>query len=108
MNKHVTYMLKLRSSILLILTLQLNNAIANEIPKQWANVFGVSTFDVVNNMNGKIIQSSSVSWPDGRSALILYLKTAKDIYRCVDYKDKDFVDTGFYCSKLVKPKRFNK
>jgi hypothetical protein len=56
-----------------------------------------------------IVGTDALSWPDGRSALITTIELrgiTEDLhwlYRCVNYKDANFSDTGEVCWQLKTP-----
>ena len=78
---------------------------AQEVPTQWEAQPGLAVHEIISNKGGKIISTDALPWPDGRSALILYIKTKTEVFRCVDWKQSDFQDSGFMCFKLIKPKK---
>jgi len=81
----------------------INLSYAQGIPKQWEMIPKLSTYYLIHKENGKIISSNNITWPDGRSGLVIYIKTKQNIYRCIDWKDKDFRNTAYICYKLVEP-----
>ena len=81
----------------------INLAYGKEHPKQWEKVPNQSVYNLIHKHNGQIVSSSYVTLPDGRSGLITYIEAKNNIYRCIDWKDKDFRNTGYTCDKLVNP-----
>jgi hypothetical protein len=76
-----------------------------EVPSdQWELRPGLSTYALLQSRGGELVSTSALPWPDGRSALILYIKAAGSYFQCVDYKDASFQNTGFICYELVNPK----
>ena len=69
---------------------------------QWEPTPGVMLYWLVVESDGEIIGTDSLSWPDGRSALFQYVKTKDGLYRCVDYHDEAFRETGNMCYKSKK------
>ncbi len=69
---------------------------------QWEPDPGTMLYSLLFQMDGEIVGTDSLAWPDGRSAMYQYIKTDKGLYRCVDYHDESFVETGNFCWKLKK------
>lgn len=73
-----------------------------ESQQQWEPVPGQMLFSLIFDSDGKIVGTDSLSWPDGRSAMVQYIKTKGSFYRCIDYHDVSFSETGNFCWKLKK------
>jgi len=64
----------------------------------WKLAPGVTLPKIIkSNSPAKISGSNSISWPDGRSVIVVHVSAGKNIYRCVDYYDSDFQATGHAC-----------
>jgi len=51
---------------------------------------------------GRLISTDSLSWPDGRQALVTYFEVTESLWRCVEYFDSAMVKTGEMCYRLEK------
>jgi len=67
----------------------------------WEPVPNVNSANIARTTDWELNNSSSVAWPDGRIALITYWRESKQhlTMRCVDFKNKEFQDTGAFCSQ---------
>ncbi len=76
---------------------------SSQAPAQfiWEPVPNVNSANIARTADWDLANSSSVSWPDGRIALITYWVEPKQHLkmRCVDFKNKEFQDTGSFCSQ---------
>lgn len=70
---------------------------------QWVIQPGKSIYSILYDEGGVIESTDALPWPDGRSALIIYIRTDNAFYRCVDYKDQSFESSWFICYKLANP-----
>jgi len=99
--------------------------LAEELPKSsgWTVVPAYSLYDELyypikgfpaiagksEDYKSELISTDALSWPDGRSALITYIKISniKDdsywYYRCVDFMTVDFQENGQMCYELRDP-----
>jgi hypothetical protein len=70
---------------------------------EWVHVPGLKSSSFAATKGAKLISSSSLSWPDGRQALVTYWDvTGKLIMRCIDYFNADMTQTGGIC---LQPKQ---
>lgn len=70
-------------------------------PDHWQLRPELTAHELLSNQGAQLISTDAVSWPDGRSALILYIQTGKELYRCVDFRDASFRANGFICFQLI-------
>jgi len=66
----------------------------------WEPVPNVTSANIART-DWELITSDTINWPDGRIGLITYWRENKQrlMMRCVDFKNKDFQDTGALCSQ---------
>ena len=73
----------------------------------WQITPGITLVDLIDH-GATVISTDALIWPDGRPALIIYLQTEGQsgrILRCIDWYDKNFLQTGSSCSRQVDPRR---
>ena len=72
----------------------------------WEPVPGLTSANIART-NWDLVTSDTINWPDGRIALVTYWSETKNhlTMRCVDFKNKDFQDTGALCSQPAVLKR---
>ncbi len=75
---------------------------ADNYQPQWEPVPGIMLYALLFGGGGEIVGTDSVSWPNGRSAMFQYVKTKEALFRCIDYHDESFIETGNNCYKLKK------
>lgn len=89
------------SFLIVLMAMFTFHAFAIEIPNQWQmKTTNVLSIRKIMDDGGKIISTDSLSWPDRGPALIVYLQKDKDVFRCMDYFNKDFQSTGYICYEL--------
>jgi hypothetical protein len=66
---------------------------------QWIPEPGTSARDHLAT-GARIVSTDALTWPDGRSALIVYLAKDSEVFRCIDWYNRDFTPTGFSCNRL--------
>ena len=49
---------------------------------------------------GRLVSTESLSWPDGRQALIIYFEITGSLWRCIEYFDASMSGTGEMCFRL--------
>jgi hypothetical protein len=88
--------------ISLLLSMASASAMAAEKAPQfiWEPVPGLTSANIART-NWDLVSSDTINWPDGRIALVTYWSESKNhlTMRCVDFKNKDFQDTGALCSQ---------
>ena len=96
---------KLIIACVLAISLQsVNGADADKrVASPWALVPGLSLPKLMRSEQLKgILGTDAITWPDGRSALIIYVGMGVNFYRCVDFFDVSFRGTGHACYKLKR------
>lgn len=73
-----------------------------EYQRQWEPEPGQMLYSLIFDLDGEIVATGSLTSPDGRSALVHYIKTKDFFYRCIDYQNQSFTETGHFCWKLKK------
>jgi hypothetical protein len=75
---------------------------AQSYKTQWEAEPGKMLYHLIFGMKGKVVSTDAISWPDGRSATIQYIKTDATMYKCVDFYNGSFQETGNMCYRLKK------
>jgi len=73
----------------------------NELQLGWRIVVSLTSRDLANE-KAELISSAGLSWPDGRQAVVTFWKAENSLFRCIDYFDKDFRQTGSACYAPAK------
>ncbi len=69
---------------------------------QWSFLPG-QTFDSMLRGGGVAIMSTEMlRWPDGRNVMVTYLRTADNVYRCINYEGEPIQQSRLGCYRLVK------
>jgi hypothetical protein len=68
---------------------------AADFQQAWRMVVGLTSGDLAQK-DAALISSAGLSWPDGRQAIVTFWKAEK-IYRCVDFFNADYQQTGGAC-----------
>ncbi len=90
--------------IVFMIALFANSAVqaAPAAPAQfiWEPVPNVTSANIART-DWELITSDTINWPDGRIGMVTYWRENKQhlMMRCVDFKNKDFQDTGALCSQ---------
>ena len=66
----------------------------------WEPVPNVTSANIART-EWELVTSDTINWADGRIGLVTYWHEKKQhlTMRCVDFKNKDFQDTGALCSQ---------
>ena len=66
----------------------------------WEPVPNVTSANIART-EWELLTSDTINWADGRIGLVTYWHEKKQhlTMRCVDFKNKDFQDTGALCSQ---------
>lgn len=69
---------------------------------QWVFLPGQSFDSMLRGGGVAIMSTESLRWQDGRIVLVTYLKTADNVFRCVNYQGESIQQSGLGCYRLAK------
>ncbi len=91
-------MKKITAAFLLVFSL----AAAARAEDRWIFLPG-QTFDSMLRGGGVAIMSSeTLRWQDGRNVMVTYLRTADNVFRCINYQEQPMQQSGLGCYRLAK------
>src|SRR5680860_1849552 len=67
----------------------------------WRVVLPLQSNDLASKQ-AELLSSSGLSWPDGRQGIVTFWRHENSLYRCIDFFDESYQQTGGACSKPVK------
>lgn len=93
-------------SCLLVLPSSVARGDSRELPSDhWVIQPGLSAHELFVRRGAELVSTDALSWSDGRSALVLYIRADEFYFRCVDFRTASFGPNGFPCFQLVGPRR---
>ena len=79
-----------------VATLCLTSANAQNVDHTWVPLI-VTSADLAGDATTELRDTTGLSWPDGRQAIVTFWYSGPAMYRCIDYFDSNMQATGGLC-----------